>query len=360
MNADLRIIIKEVILHALTEPIMLRSFLILFLILPSLHAADIDVLLPESSQQVTYVNVKRLTTAPLVKTMLMSEIQERLKGTDVPKWLKEAGIDPRKDLETITMVMNPPKRKPRDSKKSDDSRKGEVEKGMGFVVIRGTFDGVKIMGTVEKAIAEAGDMFSISKEDGLKIVKFKPKVGDEFYLTMVDGKTIVGSTDTNLLHAAAKVVDDRNARPVLKNELAALIKSLDDKAAFYQAMLFDGSEVASTIGENPLFEDVELLKKQVSEMTSYSITARVGTDVTFEFATGLKSKEAASAFSETAKTMVEKGRTLLPLVAAGKVEFTGIVGDLKKTMKVTVDGDVVMLSARITGDSIGKAFEIEE
>ncbi|CAN5231170.1 hypothetical protein BH11PLA2_BH11PLA2_21650 [soil metagenome] len=343
---------------------MLRSLVVLLFLFPALQAADLDVLLPENSEQVTYVNVKRLAASTIVKTMLMKEIKERLKETEVPKWLKVAGIEPWKDIDTISMAVNQPRpnRKDAADKKADeevDPQKKRSEVQM-FFIMRGKFDGEKFFATAEKAIADFGDIVSMVKEDGLRMVRIKGKNGPEFFITMVDEQTIVGATKTQLLHDAVKQADKKEAKPAVKQELAALVKTLDDKAVFYQAQVIDGKDVAEGLRENPLTDDLDTLKKQVAEMTSYSLTARVDSEVAFEFSTAMKTKAAAEEFGETAKGMVEKGRGLLPLLAATAKEFTSIVNDLKKHMKVTVTGDIVKLSARITGNSIGQAFGVEE
>ncbi len=340
---------------------MFRALLLLVVAIPSLSAADVDALLPPEGEQLVYVNVKRLATSPLFQSTMKSEFQTRLQGTGVTKWLEEAGVDPWKDIETISMCSTPPKPKDKDAEKKTESEPKPEEKptGMAFVVVRGTFNGEKLIGAAEKAVRDAGDLFSIIKENGVRIVKLKAKNGPEFFITLADEKTLIAATETKFIHDAIKLHDSKATKPQVRKELIALTAKLDGKAAFYQAMVLDGKQIASSVRENPLFEDTDLLRAQVSEIVSYSIVARVSRDLAFEAAVGMTSKAHATPFSNTASTMIEKGMTLIGLFAASQPQFSGVINDLSKSLKVSADGDIVKLRGKITGNAICKAFGIE-
>jgi hypothetical protein len=317
----------------------------------TLPAADIEVLLPERGEQITFVNVKKLATSPLFKTMLQKEIEERLKATEVPKWLKEMGIDMWKDIDTFSLAVTTLR---------EDGKRQRGKPPMVFMVVRGTFQGGKVFDAAEKAVSQFGDKLSIVKDGDVKMLRIEMSKDFAMHATMADEKTIVIASDKEDLLHSLKVADDPNAKPKIKKELQALIETLDKNAAFYQAMMLDSAEIAADLQPNPLIEDIEVVRKQVEEITCYSMVARIGKDVAFELGTGWKSPEAAAAFGETAKGMVDKGKTLLPLLATQSKEMAGVVNDLKKSLKVTVVKDTVVLSLKVSGSAIGQVFGIEE
>lgn len=331
----------------------MRTGILLLLSTAVLGATEPDVLLPAETDQISFVNVKRLAGSSLVKNHLMKEIKEKLKATQLPTWLEEMGIDPWKDVETVTLGMTGPKDKP-----EKDEKQPKTDP-MAFLILRGTFNGEKLMTAGEKATREFGDKVSIVKEGELKLIKVKTDEKNFFYVTMIDEKTVVGASSSKLIQEALKQADDRKAKSRVRPSLADLVRKLDDKAVYFQAMEVE-PDMFKNIGENPLVEDIELLKKQLAAMTSYAITVQVGTDVSMELATAMKGKEDAAAFGESAKQMVEKGRALLPLVAVGAAEWTPVVNDLKKSMKVTVEGEIVKLKAKISGDAISRGLGAEE
>jgi hypothetical protein len=335
---------------------MLRSLLVLAFAAVAVRAADIDVLMPPSSDQVTYVNVKRLIASSLTRDMLKKEITERIAKTPAPKWMKDAGFDMWKDLDTVCLSMTPPKFEKKDGK-TVQTRKPSV-----FIVARGRFDGQKLMEVIDTLIEKFGDKVSVIKENKIKMFRVQPgsKEEEALYATLLDENTLVASSSKDEVLAAVKADEEKVAKADINKDLAALIESLDDKAAFYQAMLLDGKEIAAGMQDVPLVEDQAALKKQVEAVTCYSMTARVAGDIRFEFSLGMKTKADAEAMNASAQEMVTKGKVMIGLAAAGAPEAAAIINDLKKSLKAEAGGTIVTASGRITGDSIKRAFGVEE
>jgi hypothetical protein len=335
----------------------MRTLIALTLAVIPAAAADLDALMPASTDQITHVNVKRAVQSPLARDYLKKEITEQLAKTDAPKWMKDAGFDMWKDLDTVTTSMSPPKFEKKDGKMV------QTRKPASFVVARGRFDGQKLMDVVDTLIGRFGDKVSVIKEKDVKLVKVLTGGVDKdeaMYATLVNENLLVAGSSKDEVLAAVKA-DETNADAAeVKKELADLVKSLDDKAVFYQAMLLDGKEIAATMQDVPLVDDQAALKKQVEAIVSYSFTARAAGDIQMAFSLNFKTREDSGAFHESAKEMIEKGKVLLPLVGGGAKEAKGILDDLKKSLKAKCEGTIVTASARISGDAIKQAIGVED
>lgn len=309
------------------------------------RAADVDPLLPADTMNVVKLNVKQILESEIIKKYALAQLKQALEGKDAAEKLKELGLDPLKDIESLTAGFWNPGDDPKDTH--------------GLMVLRGKFDAEKLFAAVEKAIAKDGDKMSIVKEGDVKLIKIVvDNMPEPVYATMANDKTIIVATEKKLVLNAIKIADDKNAKPAVKSELAELVKGMDEKASLAFVGLATGK--VGDIPPNPIFDDVEKLKKQLENVVSSGMTLRVGTDISMEFTLAMKNKEAADDFGETVKELLEKARTFLPLIAMGQPNAKPLVDDVKKNLKSSVETKNVKMSVKITGDAIGKMTGAEE
>jgi hypothetical protein len=306
------------------------------------RAADADPLLPAESMQVMRVNLKQIIESDIIKKYALANIKQAMEGKDASKMLKELGLDPLKDIESISAGWW-----------------GDDPKDMhGVFVLRGKFDGEKIFAAVEKEVQKDGSKMSIVKDGDVKFVKVVvDNLPEPVYATMANEKTIIAGTDKKLVLTAVKLADDKSAKPVLKPALLELYKSMDEKASVVYCGL---PGKIGDIPPNPVFDDPEKLKKQLESLVSQSMTVRVGTDVTLDIIMSMKDKEAAEDFGSTVTDLIDKVRTFLPLIAMGQPNAKPVIDDLKKTLKSSVDSKNVKMTVKLSGDAIGKAVGAEE
>ncbi len=310
---------------------------------PAPGASDstkVDALWPAESTQVFKLNIKQILSSDIVKKYALNQIKQAMEGKDAQEMMKTLGLDPLKDIDTLSGGLW-----------------GEDQNDMhGLIILRGKFDPTKIFEAVDKAIQKDGDKVSIVKEGDTKLVKIvAEKIPEPLYATMADDKTILLATDKKIVMAGVKAADSKS-KATIKPELAELVNAMDEKASLF----FCG--MAGKVGDippNPVFDDVEKLKKQLENMVSSSMTLRVTGDISMEMALNMKNTDSADDFGATVKETLDKARVFLPIIGMQAPQAKSIIADLQK-MSSKVDGKAIKMNIKITGDAIGKAVGAEE
>jgi hypothetical protein len=300
------------------------------------RAADVDALLPADTEQVFRVNMRQILESDLIKKYALAQIKQALEGNEAQKMLQELGMDPLKDIDTLTGGVwgdNPQEMK-------------------GLFVVRGKFDLEKLM-TAAKAQAEKnGDKVAIVKEGSYTLIKVTvDNRPDPFYVSGLDEKTVVGGTDKKLVIDALKA--DPKAKPAVKKELAELVAKMDEKASMFICGLSNGK--VGDIPPNPLFDNPEKLKKQLEKMEALSMTVKVTGDVTLDINMAMKDGDAADDFGTSVDELLGKAKAFLPFLAMQNPNMKPIVTEISKTLKSKVDKKAVSVTAKLSGDAISKA-----
>src|SRR3954470_15902376 len=69
---------------------------------PGKTGLQVDPLTPADTEVLVVIDVRRMLDAPLVKKKELEDAKAGIKNDQVGKVLTAAGIDPRKDIDTIT------------------------------------------------------------------------------------------------------------------------------------------------------------------------------------------------------------------------------------------------------------------
>ncbi|MGL5098136.1 MAG: hypothetical protein ACRDD1_21320, partial [Planctomycetia bacterium] len=249
------------------------------------RAAEVDPLLPVETEAVMFLNVRQILDCELVKKFALGQLKQALQGQDAQKMIKQLGVDPLKDVETLVA-----------------GTWGKDPKNMQVVaVLYGKFNPEKLFAAATDATKDKPDEIAIVTEGKYKLVKFTPKTENPdqkpFYVAVADEETLIAGSDAKLVTTAVAAAE-KDAKPVLGKELSSLILAQDDKASMYACGLTAG-KVDVPANLNLPGVDGAKLAKQLENMKSLAMTLRMTKDVAVEIGMGMKDEDSADDFAGT-------------------------------------------------------------
>jgi hypothetical protein len=302
-----------------------------------IRAAEVEKLIPAEAESYFQINLKQIIESDLFKKYALANLKQAMEGNEAQKALKDLGLDPLKDVDTITGGFW-----------GDDPQNMKA-----LVVVRGKFDPAKLFEAAEAAAKKDGDKVSIVKDGDYTLVKFTANNRPEpFFASVVDNTTLVGGTDKKIVTAAMKASDDKS-KSAMKKELAALVAKMDGKASMFGVGVSNGK--VGDIPAIPGIDDPEKLKKQLEKMESSSMTLKVTGDVALDIQMTMKDAAAADDFGATVDDLLGKAKALLPLIGGQAPQMKPIITDVTKSLKSKVEKTDIVISVKLTGGAIGKA-----
>lgn len=302
------------------------------------RAADVEKLIPAEAESYVQINFKQILDSDLFKKYALANLKQAMEGNDAQKTLKSLGLDPLKDVDSVTAGFwgdNPQEMK-------------------ALVVVRGTFDPEKLFEAAEAAAKKDGDKVSIVNEGDYKLVKITGGNRPEpFFASVADKKTLIGGTDKKLVTTAMKASEGGAAKSAIKKELADLVTKMDSKASMFAVGVSSGK--VGDIPQIPGIDDPEKLKKQLEKMESSSMTLKVTGDVALEIQLSMKDGAAADDLGATVDDLLGKAKALLPLLGGQAPQMKPIITDVTKSLKSKVEKKEIVIGLKLTGGSIGKA-----
>lgn len=303
----------------------------------SARAADVEKLIPAEAESYMQINLKQIIDSDLFKKYALANLKQALEGNEAQKTLKSLGLDPLKDVDSITAGFwgdNPQEMK-------------------ALVVVRGTFDPEKLFEAAEAAAKKDGDKVSIVKEGDYTLVKVTGGNRPEpFFASVADKKTLIGGTEKKLVVNAMKA-SEGGGKSALKKELAELVSKMDSKASMFAVGVSSGK--VGDIPQIPGIDDPEKLKKQLEKLESSSMTLKVTGDVALEIMMSMKDADAATDFGATVDDLLGKAKALLPLLGGQAPQMKPIITDVTKSLKSKVEKKDIVIGVKLTGGAIGKA-----
>jgi ribosomal protein L18E len=310
------------------------------------RAAEPDKLLPAEADTVVQVNIKQLLDSDIIKKYALEQIKQTLDGQDAKKLLTEIGLDPLKDIEKITVGASVATLT---NIKSNDIKF--------LMIVRGTFDPEKLFKAAEVQSKKDADRFSMIKDGGTIIFKYQPENGENpIYGTVVDDKTVVAASDKKLIANALKAAEG-NKKPPIKQELADLIKKLDEKASVYVTSIVKSKFDELKLPKND-FVDLSKLEASILKTDSVSVSVKVGTDVNLEVTLGMKDDDAAIDMQNALDDVLKQVKPLIPLASAAQPQLKPLA-DIVATIKTSAKNKDVIISGKVTGANIGKMIKID-
>ena len=310
------------------------------------RAAEVDNLLPKETEFVVQANIKQMLESDIVKKFALAQLKQALEGQDAAKILKDLGLDPMKDIDTVTMGI---------------WGKGQEDMN-GVFVVRGTFDAKKIMEASRNAAKEMADKISIVKEGEIELIKFTGDNGKPGFIAVQEGKPIIAATDKKLVAAALTAHNDK-AKPALGKVLAALIAKQDAKASLFMCGITEGKvdEIPGDFSQlKALGVDGDKIKEGLGKMTTMGLTLNLGKEVNVSVKLGMKDADSADSFGAELTKLVTAAKTFLPIIGGNQPQFKSIIDDVTKTLdSVSKDKDVVV-TVKLSAEAIGKAAGSED
>lgn len=225
------------------------------------HAVDVDKLVPADVENVVSVQFKQVLEAPILKKFGVDGLLRLAveSNDDAQKIIKATGIDPFRDLDSLTI-----------------GSAGNPEKGIkAFVVLRGKFNPDKISKTVEEKAKESGTELKKIREGSFDIWTAAAQ-GQEVFLAFVDNNAIVASTVKEQVVTALKGGRTDDFTGIMKETLSKIsskdifwsVGMITDEARKQMA----NNEQFKEIGENLNAITVSLNLTDVAKMTMVGYT----------------------------------------------------------------------------------------
>ena len=303
------------------------------------RTAEVDPLLPPETEQIVFMNVKQILGSDIIKKFALGQIKQTLEGNDAQKFLKEIGLDPLKDIDTVNVGVW-----------------GQDKENMNtLAVVRGTFDAEKLFAAAEKASKENADKVSIVEEGDYKLVKFVNKDGKPGYAAVADNKTVLIGSDKKIV-AGGLTAAIKKVKPTLSKQLAALLLKQDEKASMFACGVTEGKlKDIPDINVPVPGIDGDKLKDGLQKMNTMSMTVNLGKEINLDIVIGMKDADAADDFGVTVGKLTDTVKTFLPLAGMQNPNAGDLIKDITDSLKSKVKDKDISLTVKVTAEAIGKA-----
>lgn len=307
------------------------------------RAAEVNALLPKETEQVVYFNFKQAMESDIIKKYAKTQFKQMLDGEQVKQYTEAFGIDPMKDLDSLTVGL------------------WGKDEPIGMAVLKGKFDTKKLFEAAKAEAAKSKDkveIVDIKGDDGeFKAIKLSGENSDKaMYLSVADGTTVVASSEEKML---AKTLSSFNKKEKSKLEkrISDLVIKQDDKATMWYCAVVEGklNDVNNLDQLGATGIDPEAFKKQLKNLQTIGMTLRLAEAVSLEINMGMKDADSADEMSTSLEKLVDTAKSFLPFLSAQAPKAKGIVSDLTKTLKTTSKNSDVTLGFKITAEAIKTA-----
>jgi len=293
------------------------------------QAGDLDKLAPVDAEAVMVINFKNLLGSPLFKKYGADAMKQAMKDERVSKLLESTGLDPMKDLSSLTMTVTGGKADPKVS-----------------VIAKGNFQVAKIQATIEKEAQKAGDKLKTTREGGLTFYTMTSPDGKEFIATFMGNDAIVASNNKDYLKA---IIDGKKADPTEGSKLVTkTVNKLGGQETFF-AVLGVTQEMKDQIGQIPqagAFKDIAAKLDAVS--AAVNLTEAVDVTVSIH-----------AADMGTAKSLATTLKGLIPLAKLATANIPdenakAAADTLIQNIKIAADGNAVNARLQLTEELMKK------
>jgi hypothetical protein len=295
--------------------------------------------LPNDTEIVFTINLKQILDSELLKANKeavehgKTALENQAGDNPLMKYLKSAGFDIFRDLQSITVANN-----------------GGKEPTA--IIIEGTFDPAKFKATAEEAAKANPDALKISRAAGQTIYEISPPGDKKAFATLINGKVLYAAmTREELADAVGRVAGTKTSN--LNKDYAVLLDTVNNKQSV--SFVATGAALSKLTKDAPIPNgDAAAAVLQSIDGLSGAIT--VGKEV--EFQIGVNAKDEA-----TAKKMAQDGNGMLLGVKflvgqqATKDERLAPLVDIAKTLRLDNQGSNVLLRGTVSLDVIEKLMK---
>jgi len=289
------------------------------------RAAEVDVLTPPDAQLIMSFNLRQLVDSPLAKKKgYVQKLKDLLDAEPQSKEvLKAIGLDPFKDIESMTIAMPIP-----------ENPGAQPEKAL--IIVRGNFDQDKIEAAIMKE-----PKVKTSKEGTRTVFEMKgDKDKETIFGTFVNKNAIVAAPTKAYLLNAIKGGAKPNAA------LAKSIGGATGKESMWMGVILT-EDMKKQVAANPMTAALGTLE---SIATTVNITDAVIIDVF------LNSDKAENA--EKVKELINQFLPAIGLFIGGDENLGPILKKIMANLKVSTKGSTVNINVKITEDVIDDLIKL--
>jgi hypothetical protein len=286
---------------------------------------EVDPLVPADAGFVASVNLRQILDSPMVKKHAQAAVTAALaKDSNLGKALKSAGLDPLKDIDTLTVT-----------------GVADLDKPKWFAILRGRFDTDKILNLAAEHAKEHPDKLKVAREGDLTVVEFKDKPNSHF-AAFADNRTLIVSPT---LPETTAVVGRVSKAPASVNKAmqAALNKVNSRDIAYFAVIITD--QMKKTI-KGKQKDAAELVDPVESITGGLELTDAANLEVVIHTV----DEDGAALI----RKKIDEFRPLLNLLA-GQEGNGPAVKAILDTIKVGNDKNSVTISLSVTEDVLKKA-----
>jgi len=297
---------------------------------PDKTGLAVDPLTPADTEVLVVIDARRFLDAPLVKKNGLEEGKAALKkNEEVGKILTAAGIDPFKDIDTLTFAAS-----------------GAGKEAKGLAVIRGRFDPNKVHDAAEDYAKKNEDKLTITKEGSVQVYEVKGK-DKPAYAAFADRNTlIVAPTKEATLDA---VKEAGKAAGKLNADLQQALTKLSGKESVWLAVVITG-EMRKGMEKNPQMKDL------AGKLESVTGGVTLTDEALIQLQIHTKDEKAALQLKKT----INQVKPLLAVVAQSNEEAGPLLSEFLDNLKITSAKTGVSVSLKITQEMIDKAAKMKD
>jgi len=293
--------------------------------------SEADTLTPADAEFLLVIDLQRMLDSPLVKKYGLEDARAALKKNEqVDRALTATGLDPFKDLNTITVAGS-----------------GTGAKAKMLVVVRGRFDLDKVHTAAEDYAKQKPEQLKISKEGDVRVYELKGKGTDKpAFAAFADKNTLVLSPSRDATLKAVENVGKAQAK--LNTEMKDALGRLSGKESLWVAAVVT-DEARKQMSKSPMLGELG------SKLESITGGMTLTDNILLSFLVHTSDPKAAA----QVKKKVNDFKPLLTLMAQNNEEAAPLISDLVDNLKVSTDNTDVRISLKITEDMMEKAAKIK-
>lgn len=300
-------------------------------------AAEADRLTPADAELVLTINVRRIVQSPVVKKHGLEPFKALLQRNDeATQLLKAAGIDPLKDLDTLSAIV------------ADDPQAAGRNAAMGhkfLIVARGRFDLDKTQHAAADFAKKHPDQLEILSEGERSLYKMPDKRGDYFAMFADTHTLVMAPTKDETL---ALVRRAGQTPQTLNKPMQAALAKANGEAAIWLAM---------TMSEKfkELLKADDASKEFAATVQSIAGAVELNDDVQLAVTFHTVGPEAATKI----KGKLDEVMPLLLFLGAGKDKKGQLVKEIVESVKLQAQKNEASIRLQITDAQIEKASKAD-
>lgn len=297
-------------------------------------------LLPGDTELVLSVNLKQMLNSEVAKQykdvldQARGFLEGQIQNNPAAKYLEKTGFDMLRDLHSVTVASN-----------------GTKDVDAMFLVIEGKFNVEKVHAVAEEIAGENAEVLKVSKIGSTKVYEITPPGENKrIYAALINDTTLVVAPTQDALKDSIS----GTPRKAMKANFKSLLKTTSNKQSFSFAAT--GSALGRLAADAPI-PNGDAFAGMLQGVDGISLAITIAKDIQFQL--GINAAD-----EETAKKTVAAGnfglltvRTMAAQKAKENAELQPLV-DIAKTLRITSEGNNVLLRGDISLENIEKLIKV--